>query len=82
MSSCKVMGLDNDTKCHGGGKSDCKRWGIKGEGNTRVHNWSQCKTNRPHESRPLSTLMLGPGTYFVYVNGGTGANVTVAYAIK
>jgi hypothetical protein len=78
----KVLGLSNGTKCRGGGSPNCKGWGIKSSNNSRIYNWSQCRSNKPYESKPLSTLVLGPGKYLVYVDGGKGANVTVAYTIK
>ncbi len=70
------------TKCKVGGAADTKGWGIT-KGGAKVYYWSQFKGGSPSEiGGKLSGLVLQPGTYSVFVDGGSGAQATVTFSIK
>ncbi|MBT3218267.1 MAG: hypothetical protein HN348_04195 [Proteobacteria bacterium] len=74
-----VKALSNGTSCSTGGTPDSKGWGITLNGN-KVYYWSQWQANAPSEiGGPLSGLSLGPGTYQVFVDGGSGANANISF---
>jgi len=81
-SNFKLKSLSEGTKCKIGGKPDTKGWGIKSGANL-VYGWSQFKGGSPQESGgPLANVTLSPGTYYVYVDGGSGAQVSVQYDLR
>lgn len=70
------------TKCTVGGTPDTKGWGIT-KGGGQVYHWSSFKGASPSEvGGALSGLVLQPGTYSVFVDGGAGASATINYTIK
>ena len=82
-SGFRVEGLGNGYKCRGAGSPDSRGWGIKTASGSRVYSWSRFKSKKPYESGgPLSSLRLAAGTYYVYVDGGKGALVKIAYTLR
>jgi hypothetical protein len=77
-----IAKLEAGTKCKVGGSPDSTGWGISRSGIKKYH-WSKFKTNAPSEhGGPLANLLLGPGTYILFVDGGAGAMAVVKYSIK
>ena len=77
-----VSYLEAGTKCKVGGTPDSQGWEIS-HGGVQKYHWSQFKTNAPSEhGGPLKNLLLVPGTYTVFVDGGAGAKAVVKYTVK
>lgn len=78
-SGFAVKTLSNGTSCSTGGAPDSKGWGVTLNGN-KVYYWSQWQNNAPSEiGGPLTALSLGPGTYQVFVDGGSGAMANITF---
>ena len=81
-SGFSVGALANGTKCTVGGTPDTKGWGVT-NGGAKVYYWSSFKGGSPSEvGGTLSGLVLQPGTYSVFVDGGAGASATINFTIK
>ncbi|MFH1532648.1 MAG: hypothetical protein ABIK09_18130 [Pseudomonadota bacterium] len=81
-SGFSLGALAAGTKCTVGGAPDTKGWGIT-SGGVKVYYWSSFKGGSPSEvGGALSGLVLQPGTYGVFVDGGAGASATVNFTIK
>jgi hypothetical protein len=77
-----VATLAPGSKCKVGGVPDSKGWGIIKNGG-KVYYWSQFKSNQPSEvGGLLINLVLQPGTYEVFVDGGSGATATINFTVK
>ena len=83
MATAFTVGtLNAGTKCVVGGTPDSRGWSITLSGN-RVYAWSQWQGGTPSEvGGPLTALALGPGTYQVWVDGGTGAQASINFALR
>lgn len=80
--SFKLKRLENGQKCKVGGKPDEKGFVIK-KGSRVVYRWSQWRNKSKNESPvKLSKLVLGPGTYWVHVSGGRGAQATLCLHLR
>ncbi len=78
----KLVSLTNGKSCVTGGTPDNKGWGITKNGQ-KVYYWNKFKRNAPTvKGGPLSSLSLSPGTYKVFVDGGSGARAAVQYTLK
>ena len=81
-SGFSVGSLANGAKCKVGGTPDSKGWGIT-KGGAKVYYWSSFKGGNPTViGGALSGLVLQPGTYGVFVDGGSGAKAVINYTLK
>lgn len=69
----RVTSLSHGTTC-GVTAIDYTGWGI-----TNKYRYFKPASGSVTDSPALSTLTLGPGTYSLYVDGGSGAQVVIQY---
>jgi hypothetical protein len=86
-TSFKFAGLSSGTHCTTGGRVPNPAWGISSGGDTRTGNvfyYNQNDNGTVYElinKMPgrLADLVLGPGQYWVHVDGGIGAHVLLTF---